>query len=72
MKKSRLGIVLIAVVIMSLGASFALSDPQGPAPNSGDGIPDGSGHDEPWQNEDKSGPGPAPNSGDGIPDGSGF
>lgn len=50
----------------------------GPAPNSGDGISDGSGFEE----DDLSimgnimeiffGPGPAPNSGDGIPDGSGF
>ena len=39
------------------------------APNSGDGVSDGSGLDAPFgQNAD---PG-APNSGDGIPDGSGF
>ena len=45
----------------------------GPAPNSGDGVPDGSGFDQPnWQNKDTSGMGPAPNSGDGVPDGSGF
>ena len=67
-KKSTLGVVLIVVVIMSLGASFALSDPQGPAPNSGDGTPDGSG----FESLPSQGPGPAPNSGDGIPDGSGF
>ncbi|MCP4612450.1 MAG: hypothetical protein GY845_27445, partial [Planctomycetes bacterium] len=42
--------------------------PNGPAPNSGDGVPDGSGMGE-WLN---GGHGPAPNSGDGIPDGSGF
>jgi hypothetical protein len=36
----------------------------GPAPNSGDGVPDGSG----WDHEDFG----APNSGDGIPDGSGW
>ena len=43
------------------------------APNSGDGIPDGSGWDEenPRPGE-VNGEGPAPNSGDGIPDGSGF
>ena len=34
------------------------------APNSGDGIPDGSG----WDRDDRG----APNSGDGIPDGSGW
>ena len=45
----------------------------GPAPDSGDGVPDGSGFDQPnWQNKDTSGMGPAPNSGDGVPDGSGF
>ena len=46
----------------------------GPAPNSGDGIPDGPGMDNQIQNGDPDveSPGPAPNSGDGIPDGSGF
>ena len=46
----------------------------GSAPNSGDGVPDGSGMGSPFQNGDPSteSPGPAPNSGDGIPDGSGF
>lgn len=40
----------------------------GPAPYSGDGIPDGNQFIRPAF----SGFGPAPNSGDGIPDGSGF
>ena len=44
--------------------------PLGPAPNSGDGIPDGSGMNDPNNNPDALGP--APNSGDGIPDGSGM
>jgi len=44
--------------------------PLGPAPNSGDCIPDGSGMDDPANNPDAMGP--APNSGDGIPDGSGM
>ncbi len=53
------------------------SGPTGPAPNSGDGIPDGSGFDSPGgpggSTGSGSGPvGPAPNSGDCIPDGSGF
>ena len=43
----------------------------GPAPNSGDGISDGSGWEVPPKGAN-SGPGPAPNSGDGIPDGSGW
>ena len=67
-------------IIMGLGLVFAsilcgiiAANSFGPAPNSGDGIPDGSGFDQPnWQNDDSSGIGPAPNSGDGIPDGSGF
>ena len=42
--------------------------PPGPAPDSGDGIPDGNQYIRP----DLSGMGPAPNSGDGEPDGSGF
>ena len=51
----------------------------GPAPNSGDGIPDGSGFDRPngpngtQRPGSGNGPmGPAPNSGDCIPNGSGF
>ena len=56
---------------------------QGPAPNSGDGIPDGPGwdfisHDSSMIIAAADGPksghdrGPAPNSGDGIPDGPGW
>lgn len=50
---------------------------QGPAPNSGDCIPDGSGFDsQNGSNGDGSAGnghgGPAPNSGDGIPDGPGW
>lgn len=41
----------------------------GPAPNSGDGVPDGSGWLDKGKNLDDKG---APNSGDGIPDGSGW
>ena len=45
----------------------------GPAPNSGDGVPDGSGYVRTdWPNDDNPGKGPAPNSGDGVPDSSGF
>ena len=40
----------------------------GPAPNSGDGVSDGSGLDNPVN----PGMGPAPNSGDGVSDGPGF
>ncbi|MFC1942647.1 hypothetical protein ACFLWU_05470 [Chloroflexota bacterium] len=79
----KLGIkaILVSAVLIVLLAGAALADdssgPMGPAPNSGDGVPDGSGF------EGTNGPngtigsgsgpiGPAPNSGDGIPDGSGF
>ena len=58
--------VLVLAAIMAI--SVAISN--GPAPNSGDGIPDGSGNDAPYGAVD--GRGPAPNAGDGIPDGSGF
>ena len=74
----------IAVLVVVLSVGFFLSpaivsaddDHVGPAPNAGDGIPDGSGLDSPsGQSELGSGDGPmgpAPNSGDCIPDGSGF
>ena len=68
-----LGIVFLVVGTLS---SYPLAH-RGPAPNSGDGIPDGSGFDSPngpnGGGAGGNGPaGPAPNSGDGIPDGSGF
>jgi hypothetical protein len=78
MKKSTLVILLSTTLITSvifLGA-FCMDtadDAHGPAPNSGDGYPDGSGFNrDSWPNEDSTGIGPAPNSGDGVPDGSGF
>jgi len=66
--------VILVVLVTSLGVTvFASEDvpPYGyqvPAPDSGNGIDDGSGFD----GEVGAGRGPAPNSGDGIPDGSGF
>lgn len=68
-----LALVVTAIFAMTLtGTVFAANadGPAGPAPNSGDCIPDGSGFDGP--NATGTGTGPAPNSGDGIPDGSGF
>ena len=63
---------VLTLVVLSSSVAFAAAEvdvgPHGPAPYSGDGIPDGSGMDN-WLN---GGPGPAPNSGDGVPDGSGF
>lgn len=84
-------ILLVIITVISLFAftsGMVLADssgPLGPAPNSGDGIPDGSGMDSPngggvdapkgvdGNVGSGTGPvGPAPNSGDGVPDGSGF
>lgn len=88
----KLMVFLIAVMFLFAPLAYAASNhgnvqapgptttPEpGPAPNSGDGIPDGPGW---YEDEEMSlfgvvsgifvGPGPAPNSGDGIPDGSGF
>jgi hypothetical protein len=65
-------LVLVTVVILILataGTALAANGPVGPAPNSGDGVSDGSGFD---RADVGGGVGPAPNSGDGIPDGSGF
>lgn len=65
-----ISVLLVASILCGLGSAFGAV---GPAPNSGDCIPDGSGFNQPnGQNQDSSGMGPAPNSGDGIPDGSGF
>ena len=72
----RLLVLVLAFVFAVSGmmAVYAGNEP-GPAPNSGDGIPDGPG----WP-PDQPGPfgtdgetrGPAPYSGDGIPDGPGW
>lgn len=68
--------LLVVVSLFATGLSLALAaaGPNGPAPNSGDGIPDGSGLDAPYglNGQGVGVYGPAPNSGDGIPDGSGF
>ena len=69
----RLLLVLVFVVISALIFNFSAlagRDSQGPAPNSGDGISDGSGMD--GQNGNSGGFGPAPSSGDGVSDGSGL
>ena len=75
----KTALVSILLIVLLSGVAFAGrgAGPMGPAPNSGDGIPDGSGFDVPngpvGETGSGSGPmGPAPNSGDGIPDGSGF
>jgi hypothetical protein len=67
-----LGLFLVVITILVVAlAGTALAAGNGymePAPESGDGFPNGSGFD----GDVGLGPGPAPNSGDGIPDGSGF
>ena len=62
-------LILIAVFLMiSFGCTTVTNNtPPGPAPNSGDGVSDGSGLDAPFGVE----PTETPNSGDGISDGSG-
>lgn len=67
-------ITVVVLVVATAGSALAASGPVGPAPNSGDCIPDGSGFDGPNGpcGSVDGGVGPAPNSGDGIPDGSGF
>ncbi|WP_156153836.1 hypothetical protein [Methanosarcina sp. MTP4] len=69
MRKIAILMGLLILIGLSCNAMAA-------APNSGDGMPDGSGMDNPIHNGDPNPvidfKGPAPNSGDGIPDGSGF
>ncbi len=70
MKRKTLVIVACVVIGLVGIAGSAMADGMGPAPNSGDCIPDGSGFESP--NGQGYGPGPAPNSGDGVPDGPGW
>jgi hypothetical protein len=62
-----ISIVAIAVLLVVSLAGIALAG-RGPAPNSGDGVCDGSGFQGDWGE----GMGPAPNSGDGVDDGPGW
>ena len=73
MKKWILIIVFVAISAVVFNFSAIASEASDPAPNSGDGISDGSGMDAPSGDDGnpESG-GPAPNSGDGISDGSGM
>ena len=68
-KIRKIGAVLLFLVLATMVCGIVAAEVSpGPAPYSGDGIPDGNQFIRP----DFSGHGPAPNSGDGIPDGSGF
>ena len=70
---------MLAVALAGTALAAGSTEPAWPAPNSGDGVHDGSGFDGPngqigdGTSGSGSGPsGPAPNSGDGVPDGSGM
>lgn len=74
--------IMILSLVLFLGANLTpamASGPgqDGPAPNAGDGVPDGSGLGDPTNGpngggEENGHDGPAPNAGDGVSDGSGF
>ncbi|MFC1514887.1 hypothetical protein ACFL5X_03200 [Candidatus Omnitrophota bacterium] len=63
MKRTIALILLVAFLFTSLGTMAFAGD--GPAPDSHDGTPDGSGLDDKGQTNDDKG---APDSGDGVPD----
>ena len=67
-------IALFTIVLILGFTTGAAMSANGPAPNSGDGISDGSGMDTQNGPNSDSGdaPGPAENSGDGVSDGSGM
>ncbi len=79
MKKMTVCLLIFVFFTCSVGMAIAAkSGASGPAPNSRDGVSDGSGMDssdgksasaESTSNDSQ---GPAPNSGDGVSDGSGF
>jgi hypothetical protein len=71
MKRKTIVIVACALVGLIGIVGTVMATGTGPAPNSGDCIPDGSGF-ETGSHGQGYGPGPAPNSGDGIPDGPGW
>ncbi len=67
--KKIVGLAMLLLVFTSVFSGIvAAENSYGPAPGSGDCIPDGN----PFIRPDNPGVGPAPNSGDGFPDGSGF
>jgi hypothetical protein len=65
--KKIVGMALLLLVFGSVFSGVVAADNSyGPAPLSGDGVPDGNQFIRP----DAPGDGPAPDSGDGVPDGS--
>ncbi len=72
MKKIVL-VACLAIGLIAIAGNALAGD--GPAPNAGDGVSDGSGLDPKPNGEGVEGPGygaPAPNSGDGVSDGPGW
>ena len=70
MKKMTVLVAALALVL-AVGSLLAIYAGPGPAPNSGDGVSDGSGFDVlPGPAGDADPLGPNPSAGDGIPDGS--
>ena len=67
-------ILLLVVGSMLCGIVAAVEEPFGPAPDSGDSVPDGPGFEGDWANDDAPGDaiGPAPNAGSGDSDGPGW
>jgi hypothetical protein len=73
MKRKTIIIAVCALVGLIGIVGTVMATGTGPAPNSGDCIPDGSGFEtDTGSNGQGYGPGPAPNSGDGVPDGPGW
>ena len=76
MKKIVIVAAIIVIAIAGIAVASAVNQGQmkspGPAPNSHDGVPDGSGFDSFGGVGPGYGPGPAPNSHDGISDGPGW
>lgn len=72
--KRKTIVIVVSFVIGIIGViGSAIAAGTGPAPNSGNCIPDGSGFETTnGPNGEGNGPGPAPNSGDGISDGPGW
>lgn len=71
--KNALALMMVVVCAFSVIALAGSNGNLAAAPNSGDGVSDGSGFDiVPGSNGMGDALGPAPNSGDGIPDGSGM
>jgi len=66
-----LALLLVLVFAVSGVTAVYAGIAPGPAPNSGDGVSDGSGM-RPLPVGPGEAVGPAPNSGDGVSDGSGF